>query len=181
MSKIYAHISGYPGSGKTTLSIELNERYDDIAVKDTDDFMEGIDPSLPFEKINKIMKYKLDTFIKKNANKKVVLVGFFTLLDKTEYKFFLNTSLEISSKRVVARLLNDSERRHKFIINAYREADKSDKNFCNFVKNYLNYKHIMLENKYLKNSYLRQGYKIIGIQQILNFLDEKLTKRNRTK
>lgn len=179
MTKIYAHISGYPGSGKTTLSLELNERYNNIAVKDTDEFMEGIDPNIPFKKINEIMKHKLDIFIKKNVNKKVVLVGFFTLLDKTENKFFLNTSLEISSKRVVARLLNDPERRLKFIINVHRESDKSEKDFCNFVKNYLNYKYVMKENKYLKNCYLRQGYKIIDIQQILNFLDGKLIKRDK--
>lgn len=177
MSKIYAHISGYPGSGKTTLSLELDNRYIDIAVKDTDDFMEGIDPNLPFEKINKIMKHKLDIFIKKNIHKKVILVGFFTFLDRTENKFFLNTSLETSSKRVVARLLNDPERRLRFIMNIYRESDKSENDFCHFVNNYLNYRYIMAENKYLKNNYLRQGYKIIGIQHILIFFDNRLTKK----
>lgn len=179
MSKIYAHISGYPGSGKTTLSLELSERYYDIAVKDTDDFIEGIDPDLPLDKINKIMKHKLDTFIKKNVGKKVVLVGFFTLLDKTENKFFLNTSLEISSKRVVARLLNDPEKRLQFIMSVHHESEKSEKDFCKFVINYLNYKYVMSENKYLKNSYLRQGYKIIGIQQVLNFFDGKLIKKDK--
>ena len=130
------HISGTPGSGKTTLGEELQKIYGDkIIVYDTDEFIQhhnkagkkllAIDKSASIEEYMKIWKgilgREIDKFITKNKNKIIVFTGILnnfspddTIYEiEADYKFMLNVDIYILLKRYYMRLCNDEKQRAK--------------------------------------------------------------------
>jgi hypothetical protein len=101
------HISGAPGSGKTTLGLKLKKYYKiNVIVKDLDDlFAEFM--KLNINKFNS-KKYQMfiDNFINKHNNKSIIFVGLNSehLTNKfyklhSDYNFYINLSVNINLKR----------------------------------------------------------------------------------
>lgn len=87
-NQMVVHISGSPGSGKTTLGEWITVKYGNfIAVKDTDEFIQrGDDEDRRLKKfietskeymdeLKSIKDRKIEEFIKENPNKHIVFVG----------------------------------------------------------------------------------------------------------
>jgi len=114
MPQIIIHVSGSPGSGKTTLGNKLKTKYGNkIVVKDLDDlFKEFMNASKsPFDP----KKYQIfiDNFIKTIKTKIIVFVGLNkehlteTLYNiKPAYKFFIDLPIEINLERHFIREMN---------------------------------------------------------------------------
>lgn len=120
---IIIHISGYPGSGKTTLGEKLEKMFKNIIVYDTDGFIQHHNNEgkklLELKNIKEykilwknIMKNKINNFISQYNNKIIVFVG---SLDnfapantiykiKADYKFVLDIPLEELMKRYYLRI-----------------------------------------------------------------------------
>jgi len=101
------HISGAPGSGKTTIGLRLKKHYKTkLIVKDLDDLF------AEFMKLNtkkfSSKKYQnfIDDFINKHNNKSIIFVGLNSehLTNKfykinPDYKFYINLPVDINLKR----------------------------------------------------------------------------------
>ncbi len=101
------HISGAPGSGKTTIGLKLKKHYKTkVIVKDLDDLF------AEFMKLNtkkfSSKKYQnfIDDFINKHNNKSIIFVGLNSehLTNKfykinPDYKFYIDLSVDINLKR----------------------------------------------------------------------------------
>lgn len=149
------HISGYPGSGKSTLGIKLQSMFGNkVAVYDTDNFIQhhtkegkqllsiekaiGLKTKSPKDyKVlwRQTIKNKIDEFISKNKNKIIIFVG---SLDNfswkgeiydmhIKHKILLDIDLDELMKRYYLRLsLRDSK------------GDTDDYNSANYWKNVAN-------------------------------------------
>jgi len=132
MSKnIIVHISGFPGSGKTTLGEKLQKKFKNIIVYDTDGFIQHHTKEgkqllkiekdiLNNKKTNKdykdlwkkTIKNKIDDFISKYNNKIIVFVGSLdnfappnTIYNiNANYKFVLDVPLDELMKRYYLRI-----------------------------------------------------------------------------
>ena len=108
------HISGAPGSGKTTIGLKLKKYYKTkVIVKDLDDLF------AEFMKLNtkkfSSKKYQnfIDDFINKHNNKSIIFVGLNSehLTNKfykinPDYKFYINLPVDINLKRHFLREIN---------------------------------------------------------------------------
>ncbi|AYV79097.1 MAG: AAA domain protein [Faunusvirus sp.] len=99
------HISGAPGSGKTTLGLKFKKYLKNkVVVKDLDELFSEYMRDNKFNS-NKYQKY-IDSFIKENNNKPIIFVGLnsehltTTLYDvNSDYNFYINTPIELNLKR----------------------------------------------------------------------------------
>ena len=108
------HISGAPGSGKTTIGLKLKKHYKTkVIVKDLDDLF------AEFMKLNTTKfsskKYQnfIDDFINKHNNKSIIFVGLNSehLTNKfyninPDYKFYIDLPVDINLKRHFLREFN---------------------------------------------------------------------------
>jgi len=123
---IIIHISGFPGSGKTTLGEKIKKIFKNIIVYDTDGFiqhhtLEGkqllkLESNKKFKEYKilwkKTIKNKINSFISKYKNKIIVFVGSLdnfapsnTIYNiKADYKFCLDVSLNELMKRYYLRI-----------------------------------------------------------------------------
>lgn len=100
------HISGAPGSGKTTIGLKLKKYYKTkVIVKDFDDLFAEF--KIKYKKFSSI-KYQnfIDDFINKHNNKSIIFVGLNSehLTNKfykinPDYKFYINLPVDINLKR----------------------------------------------------------------------------------
>lgn len=110
------HISGSPGSGKTTLGQELSLIYPNIIVKDTDDFTNNISqnngPLFVKELTNRIQ-----LFIEEHPNNIIILVGILDITDNgityivdmkkiTQHLFYLDVPIEQLLRQFYTRIVN---------------------------------------------------------------------------
>jgi uridine kinase len=108
--EIFAHISGPPASGKTTLMEEIQALHPDVVTKDLDEFDEIATEELGLDSLWKMNSWTeeaeknqfdlkqnlLDKFLEENLGKRIVLVGIHTewgrsLQFKAKYRILLNT------------------------------------------------------------------------------------------
>jgi hypothetical protein len=107
------HISGSPGSGKTTLG-ERIEKIFDVIVKDTDDFTHDLPKDVSFMHL---LDSKIQTFLTNHKKENVVFVGIMdiTLDGNTHiYKFKEDTPLQILLKRFYSRIIKVGEQDSNF-------------------------------------------------------------------
>lgn len=113
------HISGAPGSGKTTLGLKLAKRFGTtIVVKDTDDFHYKFDNNSTQNEGPKYLKYvgaEIQSFIKQHRKRPIVFVGILSVkvgnrtymvkIRDATHLFFINVPdavlLEQSYSRIV--------------------------------------------------------------------------------
>ena len=106
-NRIIIHISGAPGSGKTTIGLKLKKYYKTkVIVKDLDDLF-GEFMKLNTKKFSskKYQKF-IDDFINKYNNKSIIFVGLNSehLTNKfykinPDYKFYINLPVNINLER----------------------------------------------------------------------------------
>ena len=109
------HISGAPGTGKSTLGMKLKKYYKTkVIVKDLDDlFAEFM--KLNTKKFSSINYQKfIDNFINKHNNKSIIFVGLNSehITDKfykinPDYKFYIDLSVDINLKRHFLREIEE--------------------------------------------------------------------------
>lgn len=126
MSNIIIHISGLPGSGKTTLGEKLQKIYTNIIVYDTDGFIQHHNKEgKQLFKLNeekkwkeykilwkKIIKNKINEIISKYQNKTIVFIGSLDNLAppntiykiNADYKFLLDIPLNELIKRYYLKI-----------------------------------------------------------------------------
>ena len=129
---IIIHISGFPGSGKTTLGKKLEKMFKNIIVYDTDGFIQHHTKEgkqlLQLDKLKKWKEYKIlwkntiknkiNRFISKYHNKIIVFVGSLdnfapsnTIYNiKTNYKFVLDIPLNELMKRYYLRIYKKEQK-----------------------------------------------------------------------
>jgi len=106
------HISGSPGSGKTTIGHKLKKHYKNkIVVKDLDDLFTEFIKEHQFDP-KKYQKYIYD-FINQNDDKIIIFVGLNsehltdTLYDvRADHKFFIDLSIKTNLERHFSREIN---------------------------------------------------------------------------
>lgn len=127
------HISGSPGSGKTTLGEKIQEQYGDkVLVYDTDDFIQHHNHAgkkllelntASIDEYKKvwlhILQTEINNYIKKHKNKIIIFTGILdnfspdgTIYElKSDYKFLLNTPLNVILERYYLRICKDENNR----------------------------------------------------------------------
>lgn len=132
--KVLAHISGFPGSGKSTLGKELKSL--GYEVKDLDDFLDS-------KTTQKTMESKIRKWINKTKTKKqIIFVGTGCLEPdqapniEAENLIWLNVSIEQSSQQAVQRQLEWLCEHHKEFLTMAKK--QSLDNFTEYLENYYN-------------------------------------------
>ena len=165
---VIAHISGPSGSGKTTIGEKIKQLYPTLLVQDLDDMDEIAHAELFKNKSKrdftdndiKILAGRrqqlLDSYIKMNKNKKIVLVGHHTegntILDvHTDNKWMLNTAPFTSAYRAYIRSQNEKPEHRRLLSELpvdYEEA------------------------KDVVNQLLELGYKKYSAENIIKMIEE---------
>lgn len=179
------HISGFPGSGKTTLGVKIKKKFPNLVVKDTDDFIQHHTKEgkilLRLEKEidqgkKTISDYKnawleiiadqIDNFISQYNNQVIILVG---SLDNfappglifnvaADYKFLLDIPMQELFRRYYTRL---SEQDEKY----WQQVSKSNYTILGseeLIKQYKKY------NEWHK----KKGYKFLSDLEIMKQIDK---------
>ena len=172
---IIIHISGFPGSGKTTLGEKLKKMFKDIIVYDTDGFIQHHTKEgkqlIQLDKLKKWKEYKIlwkntiknkiNEFISKYHNKIIVFVG---SLDnfappntihniKANYKFVLDVPLNELMKRYYLRIyITDQKLTKKDSDDYWKQLSKGIYHINsskNIIKEYQKYNEWHNKNNYM--------------------------------
>ena len=179
------HISGFPGSGKTTLGVKIKKKFPNLVVKDTDDFIQHHTKEgkilLKLEKEidqgkKTISNYKnawleiiadqIDNFISQYNNQVIILVG---SLDNfappglifnvaADYKFMLDIPIQELLARYYGRL---SEQNEKY----WQQVSK-----LNYT--ILGSEELIKQYKKYNEWHKKKGYKFLSDLEIMKQIDK---------
>lgn len=176
------HISGAPGSGKTTIGLKLKKYYKTkVIVKDLDDlFAEFM--KLNTKKISSIKYQKfIDNFINKHNNKSIIFVGLNSehITDKfykinPYYKFYIDLSVDINLKRHFLReieeWINWMQNRDKNIL--FNQLLNDENEVINGLRNsFTRTLKISKQKKFIMSfdaHYITENYQFLSSTQIYN-------------
>lgn len=188
---IIIHISGFPGSGKTTLGEKLQKMFNNIIVYDTDEFIQPHTKEgkklLKLDNGKKSKEYKIlwektienkiNILTSKYKNKIIVFVGSLdnfappnTIYNiKADYKFILNVPLNELLKRYYLRIyFMDQKITKEKSINYWKKLSKGVYRIHgseDIIKDYEEYNEWHKKNNYI----FLTDYKIIDkINNIIN-------------
>lgn len=188
---IIIHISGYPGSGKTTLGKKLEQMFKNIIVYDTDGFIQhNTEEGIQLLKLGKLKKWKeykilwkntiknkINEFISEYHNKIIVFVGSLdnfappnTIYNiKGDYKFCLNVPLNELMKRYYLRIYFMEQKSTKKQSDDYWKKLSDGDYFINssegIIKDYEKYNSWHKKNNYI---FLDDKGIINNIKDIIN-------------
>ena len=187
-TNIIIHISGFPGSGKTTLGDKIQQMFKNIIVYDTDEFIQHHTKEgkklLELEKNKKIKEYKtlwkntiqnkINEFISKYQNKIIVFVGSLdnfapsnTIYNiKADYKFLLDIPLDELMKRYYLRIYLEEQNRTKEKSKDYWKKISKGVYYINDTESII--KEHSEYNKWHKNN----KYTFLNDQKIINKIDQ---------
>jgi adenylylsulfate kinase-like enzyme len=184
MNTVVIHISGSPGSGKTTILKYLQKKYkkyEDIIFKDTDDFSVPLFKSKKFNKIDsdrdrgilykKYMEKEINDFINDHKGKIIILAGLTLYFSIPHYKAhspkikaeqFYGFFIDISNSKLIEQRFNRDIKEICLNIRKHEKSILSGKLEISFsassVKNYAR-----IEKAY----YEKIGYKLKKEKKIL--------------
>jgi hypothetical protein len=172
--EIFVHISGPPASGKTTLMEEIQALHPDVVTKDLDEFDEeateimGLDPfwkQISWSEELQMDHYKikqelLETFIKENTGRDIVLVG---LHEESGDSLHFNTKHKILLKTEPAELMRRRIDRDKGLSSAYQFWKDPDAMASEFR-----------ESQRIVESLTSEGYTPMSREEILNLFSKEI-------
>ena len=176
------HISGAPGSGKTTIGLKLKKYYKTkVIVKDLDDLF-GEFMKLNTKKFSS-KKYQnfIDDFINKHNNKSIIFVGLNSehLTNKfykiqPDYKFYIDLPVDINLKRHFLReidgWLNWMQNRDKNIL-FNQLMDNENEVINGLTKSLTRPLKISEQKKFIMSfdaHYITENYQFLSSTQIYN-------------
>jgi thymidylate kinase len=176
------HISGAPGSGKTTIGLKLKKYYKTkVVVKDLDDlFSEFMKSNIGKFSSKKYQKF-IDIFIESNNKKSIVFVGlnsehltdtFYEL--NPDYKFYIDLSVDINVKRHFLREIDGwlewMQNRDKNIL-FNQLCDNENKVINGLTKSFNRTLNISKQKKFIMSfdkHYIKENYQFLSSAQIYN-------------
>jgi len=194
-TNIIVHISGFPGSGKTTLGEKLEKLYKNIIVYDTDGFIQHHTKEgkqllkiekdiLNNKKTNKdykdlwkkTIKNKIDDFISKYNNKIIVFVG---SLDNfappntiynimANFKFVLDVPLNELMKRYYLRISQMEQKRTK------KESENYWNNLSKGIYHINGSDNMIKEHKKYNEWHKKHDYIFLDDKDIINKINDLL-------
>ncbi len=172
-SPIFLHLTGFPGSGKTTIAKLFDPKK--FLVQDLDDLFPTKEmSSIQFKQH---METKIDTLIKKNKNvKRIILVGTACLepdptsipIIHAEHKIWFDVSLKESCKRAVKRQLEWAFHHQADFFTLAQRSSKED--FAIYLENYFSVKKRQEDWKDLLPIYETFGYARISEEEASKYL-----------
>lgn len=192
---IIIHISGFPGSGKTTLGEKIQQIFKNIIVYDTDGFIQHHTKEgkqlLKLEADKKFKEYKIlwkntiknkiSEFISKYQNKIIVFVGSLdnfapsnTIYNiKADYKFLLDIPLDELMKRYYLRISLTEKNTTK----------KQSKNYWNKLSKGIYHisgsDDIIKDNIYYNKWHKDNNYVFLDDTQIINEITKLISKTDK--
>jgi adenylate kinase family enzyme len=178
---LIAHISGYCGAGKTFIGKLIDTEYDNITVKDTDDFLLELDyKNMTSNEIHKKMLDKMNKYLRDNFYKNIIFVGIgnFNMNEsngmypviKCDNLIWLDTSLEISTRRALQRQIKWTFNN----INSFIDKQKNStfEESIKYLATHYDY-HTRKDNwSGLEEVFVRKGFVPMGYDKILKLFKE---------
>lgn len=191
------HISGTPGSGKTTLGLTLAKLYPEIIVFDTDEFIQPDNNAGKYltsihtkvstqeyqKEWNRILTEEISKFTSKHSNKIIIFTGILnnfsddgTIYELTaDYKFYIDIPLWEVLKRYYTRICKDESTRSisesKNYWNLFSHEKFSISSSGDIIKNY---------NDDLK-WHVDHGYLVLNDKRILSRVKDIVKKTSEHK
>jgi len=188
---IIIHVSGSPGSGKTTIGNKLKKHFgDEIVVKDLDDLFSEFMKSNHGKFDPELYQEYIYNFIKNNDDKIIIFVGLNSehitnrLYDiQATHKFFINLPIEINLKRHFDREINGwlnwMVHRDKYILfdQLISDQNKVITDLTTSLSEVLNISH---QEKFISSftdTYMNEGYTFLDsdaiYDKIVNLINEQ--------
>jgi adenylate kinase family enzyme len=184
------HISGAPGSGKTTIGLKLKKHYKiKVIVKDLDDLF-GEFMKLNTKKFSskKYQKF-IDDFINKHNNKSIIFVGlnsehitnkFYKI--NPDYKFYIDLPVDINLKRHFLReiegWINWMQNRDKNIL--FNQLMNNENEVINDLTNsFTGILKISEQKKFIMSfdaHYIKENYQFLSSTKIYNKIIQSILK-----
>jgi adenylate kinase family enzyme len=176
------HISGAPGSGKTTLGRTIAQSNTKLLIKDLDDLFEGYIQNNKFSS-NGYQSY-IDKFITENKDQDIILVGLNGDKGKTDtlyhipadFRFYLkipiNTHVERLFTREIDGWLKWMTYRDKNVL--YRQLTKDENKVINGLTSSLDrnlrISEMKKEIKRIDDRYRKEKYKFMSPEELKKLL-----------
>jgi adenylate kinase family enzyme len=165
---LIVHISGHPGSGKTTLGNYIENFFEDVLVKDTDDFSDEIGSGIFGDDWIFQMTEKIEKYIKTKSDK-VKIIIFVGIMDQ-----FLNKEhYMINMKKYTTHLLLLDVDPSVLLKQTYTRLANMPLEF--FEKNYIESSNDILYSQSITNKlHIEKGYKLANRDHILKYIQNLL-------
>jgi len=175
VKKILIHVTGFTGSGKTTLGSELNKKYENkIYVKDFDDLYGE------FTNQTEIIDYQIymNKFIDEHNDKPLILVGLDADLClgpienpkmngyniDTKYKFYIDIDIETNLQQWFYRQIEKLYNRKKWF---YENWLKDNKSIQNKLFRFVDLNERKETSFHCDELYKSKGYKFMSYNEIM--------------
>jgi thymidylate kinase len=184
------HISGAPGSGKTTIGQKLKEHYKfKVIIKDLDDLFTEFKTLNTTKFSSKKYQIFINDFINKHNDKSIIFVGlncnpvkskFYNL--NPDYKFYIDLPVDINLKRYFLReyevWTNCMQNRDKNIL--FNQLIDNEHELINGLKNsFTRTLKISEQKKFIMSfdaHYITENYQFLSCTEIYNEITKSILK-----
>ena len=181
MARIYMHINGYSGAGKTTLGQKLKLIFKNkIVITDLDDLLPNCDMNLSSSEEKIYMEHSINQYLSTVGNQIVILIG--TACNETniesypainaEHLIWYDVSLDEATKRALNRQIDwITNNREKFI---NKTKNMSLKESQDYLMHYYNYHQRIIDWAPLYEICEKLNYKKTSEDLIISSIHKKL-------